>query len=128
MDNINENEVENSTDINVNSKKNSVRIFINNILNFFVFGYWAFQNPLTISPSNFKMLSDLLGLIMRVSKEDIPYMTHIAFVHPIEGEQQIVSIWAGAGMGAEPTKRIAELVEENIKLKAELIKQISENK
>ena len=58
--------------------------------------WWAFKNPLTISPSNFKMLSDLLGLIMKVATENRHRMTRIAYVHPTEGEQQIVAIWAGA--------------------------------
>lgn len=44
------------------------------------------------------MLSDLLALIFKVAQEDRHMMTHIAYVHPEEGEQQIVSIWAGAGM------------------------------
>jgi len=28
---------------------------------------------------------DLLGLILKVAKEDKPYITHVAYVHPTEG-------------------------------------------
>lgn len=87
-------------------------------------GWWAFRNPDTLSPSNFKMISDLFGLIMKTATEDRHMMTHIAYIHPDEGEKQIVSIWAGAGMGAEPTKRIKELLEENSRLKAQLSIQV----
>ena len=91
-------------------------------------GWWAFKNPKTLSASNFKMLSDLLALIFKVAQEDRHMMTHIAYVHPEEGEQQIVSIWAGAGIGADPVKRVKELLDENAKLKIELSKRVvSEN-
>lgn len=106
------------------AKPNVISRFIQSVANGFKLGYWAFKNPLTIAPSNFKMLSDLLGLILAVAKEDRHRMTHIAFVHPTEGEQQIVSIWAGAGMDADPTKRIAELLAENSRLKIELSKRV----
>lgn len=110
-------------------KKYNISAGINmRIWNPLKFAWWAFANPLTISAGNFKMLSDLLLLIMKVASEDRPRMTHIAYVHPEEGEKQIVSIWAGAGMGAEPTKRIGELISENAKLKEELSKHIAEKK
>lgn len=89
-------------------------------------GWWAFKNPKTLQQDNFKMLSDLLALILKVANEDRPYISHLAYVHPDEGEQQIVSIWAGAGMGADPMKRIAELLSENSKLKAQLSIHISQ--
>jgi hypothetical protein len=99
--------------------------FYYRITNAFKIGLWAFKNPDSLKESNFKMLSDLFGLIMKVSTEDRHMMTHIAFVHPDEGEKQIVSIWAGAGMGAEPTKRIAELLKENSMLKSQLSKYVA---
>lgn len=99
---------------------------INRLTTAIKFGWWAFKNPQTLNASNFKMLSDLFQLILKVAQEDRHRMTHIAFVHPEEGsEHQIVSIWAGAGVGAEPTKRIKELIEENSKLKALLAKNYS---
>lgn len=92
---------------------NALRIFI-----------WAFKNPYAIKDHNLKMLSDLLVMILKVQEENRHIMTHIAFVHPEEGEKQIVSILAGAGIGSSPTKRISELLEENAKLKSELAKTI----
>jgi hypothetical protein len=99
--------------------------FYYRITNAFKVGLWAFRNPYSLKESNFKILSDLFGLIMKVATEDRHMMTHIAYVHPEEGEKQIVSIWAGAGMGAEPTKRIAELLKENSMLKAQLSKYVA---
>lgn len=95
------------------------------IINALKFGYYAFKNPVTLQAHNFKMLADLHGLIMKVAIEDRHMMSHIAYVHPEEGEKQIVSIWAGAGIAAEPTKRIAELLEENRKLKNQLSDNLS---
>lgn len=115
------------SELTISGRFNFLSRFFRRVLNGFMLGYWAYKNPLTIAPSNFKMLSDLLGLILAVAKEDRPRMTHIAFVHPTEGEQQIVSIWAGAGMDADPTKRIAELLAENSRLKMELSKRVSSN-
>ena len=89
--------------------KNAFKIFV-----------WAYQNPNTLKENNFKMLSSLLELILKVAAEDKHMMTRIAYVHPDEGEKQIVSIWAGAGAAAEPTKRIAELISENELLKRQI--------
>lgn len=44
-----------------------------------------------------------------------------------EGEQEIVSIWAGSGIGSDPLKRISELIEENKQLKSEIHKLINDN-
>lgn len=99
--------------------------FYYRITNAIKIGWWAFKNPDIFNEVNFRMLSDLFVLIMKVATEDRHLMTHIAYVHPEEGEKQIVSIWAGAGMGAEPTKRIAELLKENSMLKAQLSKYVS---
>lgn len=89
--------------------------------------WWAIKNPMTITVSYFNLLSKLLELILKVATDNKHLMTHIAYIHPAEGEKQIVSIWAGAGIGAEPTKRITELLEENMKLKLELSKHIANN-
>lgn len=98
--------------------------FYYRIKNAFRLFFWALRNPKVLKPGNLKMLSDLFLLILKVANEDRHMMTHVAFVHPDEGEKQIVSIWAGAGAGAEPTKRIAELIEENAILKAQLARQV----
>ena len=97
---------------------------ISNAIKLFV---WAFNKPETLNQNTFKMLSDLLVMIMKVANENRHYMTHIAYVHPDEGEKQIVSIWAGAGIGAEPQKRIAELLSENSILKAQLARYVPQN-
>jgi hypothetical protein len=102
--------------------------FYYRIINAFKVGIWAYKNPKSLKENNFKMLSDLFELIMKVSIEDKHMMTHIAYVHPEEGEKQIVSIWAGAGVGAEPTKRIEELLKENSKLKLQLSNYVSSKK
>ena len=96
--------------------------FYYQITNAFKIGFWAFKNPDSLKESNFKILSDLFGLIMKVANEDRHVIAHLAYIHPDDGEKQIVSIWAGAGIGAEPTKRIAELLKENSMLKAQLSK------
>ena len=118
----------------MNSKKTENKKFIipnvmprfyYQIINALKIGLWAFNNPYTLNESNFKMLSDLFGLIMKVATEHKHMMTHIAYVHPEEGEKQIVSIWAGAGIGSEPTKRIEELIKENSMLKTQLAKYVA---
>ena len=87
--------------------------------------WWGFNNPKTMQIGNFRMLSDLLGLILKVATENNHRMTHIACVHPDEEEKQIVSIWAGAGLGADPTKRIEELLRENSQLKLIISEKIN---
>lgn len=98
--------------------------FFKRVIIGFRIGWWAFKNPATFAESNFKMLSKLLELILKVSVDGRHRMTHIAYVHPEEGEKQIVSIWAGAGIGADPVKRISELLEENSRLKIELANKV----
>ena len=89
---------------------------------------WAFKNPQTLEEGNFKMLSAILKLILKVASENRHIISHIAYVHPKEGEKQIVSIWAGAGIAAEPINRISELIKENEKLKYHLSDMINNNK
>lgn len=97
------------------------------LLNAFKLAWWAYRNPLTIQPSNFQMLSDILKLILEVATKHRPRMTRIAYVHPIDGsEQAIVSIWAGAGVAADPLKRIEELHKEIEKLNALLLIQTNQ--
>jgi len=97
------------------------------ILNAIKIAIWAFRNPKSIQPSNMKMISDLLGLILKVAKESRPYMTSIAYVHPdTKDNMEIVAIWAGAGIGADPNKRIAELQKEISSLKTQLLVNIDE--
>ncbi len=90
-------------------------------------GIWAFMNPHSLQESNFQMISKLLGIIFKVATENRPMMSHIAYIHPDEGEKQIVSIWAGAGLGADPMKRIEELLRENSMLRAKISSQVEQS-
>jgi len=88
------------------------------ILTGFKVGFWAMRNQEVLAENTFKMLSELLNLILKVSCEDRHYMTQIVITnHMDDSVQPIVYIWAGAGAGAAPLKRIQELVEENNLLK-----------
>ena len=91
------------------------------ILNAIKVGWWTYKNPDVFGVNVFKMLGDLLNLILKVSVEDRHYMTEIIVTNQRTGvKQPIVHIWAGAGIMAEPTKRIQELLEENAMLKERL--------
>lgn len=94
-----------------NRIKNAIRLFI-----------WALKNPQLLQFANFKLFSDLYILMLKVAKEERPFMTQIAYVHPTGEEMPIVSVWVGFGIAASPYKRITELVTENNMLKSELQK------
>ncbi len=81
-----------------------------------------------VQDSNLKVIADLFAMILKVANEHRHMMTHIAYIHPEKGQQEIVSIWAGSGIGAEPTKRIKELLEENSRLKFEISQAIDKTK
>ncbi len=94
------------------------------IANAIKMGWWAFRNPQTIDATNFKMLSEVLKLILTVATESRPRMCKIASIHPNTKENQdIVSLWAGAGMGADPYDRITELKKEVELLRLSLLEQ-----
>lgn len=91
------------------------------ILNALKFGWLIYKYPYIVNAKTFEILIRLAELILKVSTENKPYGTHIGIVCPETGkEQELVSIWAGAGIGAEPLKRIKELSEENELLKLKL--------
>lgn len=95
------------------------------ISNAFKIGLWAFRNPQTINDHNFRMLSDLLRLILKVAAESKPVMTKIGYIHPDSKEQNdIVTIWAGSGLGADPYDRITELKKEISMLRAQLLSTV----
>lgn len=105
-----------------------MRRLIFRIRSAFYFGSWAFMNPDTVTISNFTMLSDLLIMIFKVAEERRHMMTNIACIHPDTGkDHDIVTIWAGSGIGADPIKRISELIKENDILKNELSKAVINN-
>ncbi len=97
----------------------------NRIINTIKLARLAWINPQVFQTHTFKMLSDMLILIFKVAKENHHMMTNVAIVHPDGESEQIVSIWAGAGIGATPNKRITELLEENKILKRELSEIVS---
>jgi len=108
------------TDKQALNKHNVMLSFFWRVKNSITFGWWAFQNPKATNMHNMRVLTDLFAIIMRVATEDRHMMCNIAYIHPDEGEKQIVSLWVGAGIGAEPNKRITELLEENAMLKTQL--------
>lgn len=84
-------------------------------------GFWVMWHQEVLAENMFKMLNDLLQLLLKVSYEDRHYMTEIIITNPqTKAKQSIVHIWAGAGTNAEPLKRIQELIEENTALKEKL--------
>ena len=84
-------------------------------------GWWVFRHPDPFAEKMFVMLNDLLQLILKASLEDRHYMTQVIITNPdTRALQPIVYIWAGAGINADPLKRIQELVEENNALKERL--------
>lgn len=84
-------------------------------------GFWVMWHQEVFAGNMFKMLNDLLQLILKVSYEDRHYMTEIIITNPqTKAKQPIVHIWAGAGINADPLKRIQELIEENTALKEKL--------
>jgi len=93
------------------------------ILNALKFGWWAFQNPHVIQLSNMEVLTKLFALIMETASSHRHMTTKIAYIHPTEGDKEIVSLWAGAGVAADPFKRIKELREENAELKRMLLEK-----
>jgi hypothetical protein len=107
-------------------EKNSfIRNSYYRIKNSFAMGFWTFRNPTILNISTFELLAQLHKLIMEVAIEGKPRMSNLAYIHPEEGEKEIVSLWAGAGIGADPIKRCGELARENMLLKEELGKKIS---
>ena len=86
----------------------------------FRIGWWAFRSAEVLDMSLFQMLTDLLRLILKVAHTDKHFGTKVILHRDVE--QPVVWIWAGAGVNADPYKRIQELAEENENLK-DLVKQ-----
>lgn len=86
-------------------------------------GAFAFKHPELFRKNYFELLSQLLTLILEVAQERRPLMQKVAIIYPEEGtDKEIVTVWAGAGIGSNPTDRIRDLVKENELLKRELSK------
>ena len=93
---------------------------MNRLFNAIKYGWFVYQKPEMHAISTLRMITSLFELIMKVAAEHRHLMTKIALIIPDEPDKEIVSIWAGAGIDACPTKRIAELIEENQILKMKI--------
>lgn len=97
---------------------------IKNALKLFV---WALRYPAVMEENNFKMLSCLLTNLMQVATEKKAVMFKIAHISMPDGDQhEMVTVWAGAGMTANPTERISQLWREKQELTAHISKLIEE--
>lgn len=99
----------------------------NRILTAIKIGWWAFKNPAAINPHNMRLISDLMELIFKSARESLPVMTRIACIHPTLGQQNLVSLWAGPSMKADPYERITELKQEIESLKYQLLIEVKKN-
>ena len=81
----------------------------------FKMGYIAFKTPSIMF--NFESIIKLYELIIQVAVENKPYMTKLAQMTPEGEKQDLVTVWAGSGIGSEPLERIEHLVKENRLLK-----------
>jgi hypothetical protein len=98
--------------------------FYYKLKNAIVIGIYCYKKPDAIRIEILKLTTGLFELIMKVAIEGKPYMTKIGHIHPEEVNHEVVTIWAGAGLGANPTKRISELLAENAELKRQLSEQV----
>lgn len=96
--------------------KNAIKLF-----------YWALKHPDVIEISTFDILTKLLLFIMKVAEERKSYMTNFGIIS-VGKSKDIVNIWAGPELDSSPTKRIIELLEENIKLKEEIAELLKNRK
>ena len=82
----------------------------------------VFKNPYIFNKDVCDMTVKLLEFVTKVAEEESPYMTSFGLINLKTKEKtEIVSLWAGCGIGASPNKRIKELLEENYLLKEKLI-------
>lgn len=91
------------------------------ITNAFKFFFVALAKPELLKADTFKMMADLLAMIMKVSAERRPMMAHVAFLNVETENAPMISIWAGPGAHCSPLGRIDELLEENKRLKDALM-------
>lgn len=89
-------------------------------------GWWAFKHPMIWKEDNFRVICELFSLIMKVSTEGRHMMTKIGTMYPDGEKEDIVSLWVGAGLTADPTDRISELLQENSRLKMDISRLVNE--
>lgn len=81
----------------------------------------VFKHPNVFNNDVFEMAGKLLEFVTKVAEEQRPYMTKFGIINLKTKEKfEIVSIWAGPGIGADPYDRITELIKENSLLKETL--------
>lgn len=97
-----------------------ITMFISRILCAIRFFFWIIFHNELVGENMFRVLNDILALLLRVATEDRHYMTKMMITIDRDVAQPIVYIWAGAGASADPYKRIQELVEENDALKQQI--------
>lgn len=82
------------------------------IINGIKIGYLAIKNPFIVN--NYRLLADLAELILKTAKKHRPHMAHIAMIHhDIDGEEKIITLWAGPTIKDDPYTRIDELNKQN---------------
>jgi hypothetical protein len=85
--------------------------------------YLAWKEPVIAAATTMNMMTSLYQNIMRVAEEKTHLRTQINLdVQTTDGVEtiEVVSLWIGSGIGADPHRRIAELVSEVEKLKLAL--------
>jgi hypothetical protein len=83
--------------------------------------FYVFKYPELFVNRNLEKLGSLYAFLFKVAEDEKPYMVQFGYVDFYTKEKYtIVSIWAGIGVGADPLKRIEELVEENEYLKKKI--------
>ena len=93
---------------------------INRLMNAIQMGVLVWRKPENFNTDSLRMASDITTMIFDVGKDQKHRMTRLCLVHVHGTTHEVVSLWAGAGIGSSPTKRIEELLEENRLLKREL--------
>ncbi len=111
---------------NKNEQQSQFSHFCYRLKNAIKIGMWGYKNPQVLKKNNFEMLSGLYDMILKVATENKPYMVNIGVIHPDGEKEEIVSLWAGSGIGADPTKRIEDLIIENQMLKDQITKQLKQ--
>lgn len=88
----------------------------------FIVAIYMWKHPHPLNESIFQLMSQIMEFILKVAKEEKPYMCNFGIIQTDKKEHAIVSLWAGAGIGADPLLRIKELLDENQQLKSEIMK------
>lgn len=70
------------------------------ITNAFKFFFVALAKPELLKADTFKMMADLLAMIMKVSAERRPMMAHVAFLNIETENAPMISIWAARNPAA----------------------------